>query len=119
LERIRILLASVPHDFRDAFKDFVNGRHEFEVLGDLDESLGLLIAVEETQANVVVVGSQNAEWPGICSHLLGEFPQLKIVVLSPDGGEASLYELRPRPIFIRPVAIPALVEVMQAAVRNG
>jgi DNA-binding NarL/FixJ family response regulator len=119
LERIRILLAAVPHGFRDAIQDLVNGLDDTEVVGDVDGNLGLLAAVGETQANVVIIGSQNGEWPGICSHLFAEFPHLKVVVLAADCGQVSLYELRPRPISMRPVSIPALVEMIRVAVKNG
>jgi len=60
-----------------------------DVVGCPLDFLALLLAIKERRADVVFLmaaDSDNpAKEPGICSHLLNEFPQLKIVMVSTDG----------------------------------
>ena len=59
-----------------------------DVVGSPADSLALLLAIKERRADVVILSAPDADGPsgspGICSHLLTEFPQLKIVMVSPD-----------------------------------
>jgi DNA-binding NarL/FixJ family response regulator len=70
----------LEHALRDAGID---------VVGSAPDSIALLLAIKEKRAEVVfLMGSDPehpAKEPGICSHLLNEFPQLKIVMVSTDG----------------------------------
>ena len=60
-----------------------------DVVGSAPDSIALLLAIKEKRAEVVfLMGSDPehpAKEPGICSHLLNEFPQLKIVMVLTDG----------------------------------
>ena len=58
------------------------------VVGSPADSLALLLAIKERRADVVILSAPDSDGqsgaPGICSHLLTEFPQLKIVMVSQD-----------------------------------
>jgi hypothetical protein len=55
-----------------------------EVVGQCSDPLTLLCSIEPLRPEVVFFWTSDAfREPGICSHLLEEYPQLKIVVLSP------------------------------------
>jgi hypothetical protein len=60
-----------------------------DVVGCPVDFLALLLAIRERRADVLflIAGDSDnpAKEPGICSHLLSEFPQLKIVMVSTDG----------------------------------
>ena len=60
-----------------------------DVVGCPLDFLALLLAIKERRADVlflIAADSDNpAKEPGICSHLLSEFPQLKIVMVSTGG----------------------------------
>jgi AmiR/NasT family two-component response regulator len=60
-----------------------------DVVGCPVDFLALLLAIKERRADVLFLlaaDSDNpAKEPGICSHLLSEFPQLKIVMVSTGG----------------------------------
>jgi hypothetical protein len=56
------------------------------------DPIDLLSAVGEMQAEVVVVTlPDSGEMPGICSHLLYEYPQLLILALSSTRSRAYVY----------------------------
>jgi len=56
-----------------------------EVVGQSSDSLDLLCSTERLRPDVVFLWTSDvSKEPGICSHLLQEYPELKIVVVSPD-----------------------------------
>jgi chemotaxis response regulator CheB len=68
-----------------------------EVVGESSDPLTLLCSIERLRPEVVFLWTSDAfREPGICSHLLGEYPQLKIVVVSPDHYTISDVGVRAR-----------------------
>ena len=95
--RIQVLLSQLPGLLRDSsiWQIFVE-QVDMALVGEVNNSVDLLVAVRQTGADVVVVGMQDDRLPGVASHLLKEYPQLKILAVSSDGRSAFLYELRPQ-----------------------
>jgi DNA-binding NarL/FixJ family response regulator len=68
-----------------------------EVVGQSSSSLDLLCSIESLRPEVVFLWTLEAsKEPGICSHLLEEYPELKIVVVSPDHYTISDVGVRTR-----------------------
>lgn len=68
-----------------------------EVVGESSDSLDLLCSIERLHPEVVFLwGSDGLEEPGIVSHLLQEFPHLKVVVVSPNHFTISDVGVRSR-----------------------
>jgi hypothetical protein len=65
------------------------------IVGVETDPVEILLATAETEAQVVVLDllEGNAD-PGICSHLLTEFPQLLILALSSNRDTGILYRQR-------------------------
>ena len=84
---MRAVLRIDPPLLRDVFEHALR-EAGIDVVGSPPDSLALLLAIKERRAEVVILtapdAGDTAETPGICSHLLNEFPQLKIVMVSPD-----------------------------------
>ena len=56
-----------------------------EVVGESSDSLDLLCTIDRLRPEVVFLwASDGLKEPGIVSHLLHEFPHLKVVVVSPE-----------------------------------
>jgi chemotaxis response regulator CheB len=56
-----------------------------EVVGQSSDSLDLLCSIDRLRPEVVFLWASDAhKEPGIVSHLLQEFPHLKVVVVSPN-----------------------------------
>ena len=85
---LRAVLRVDPPLLRDVFEHALR-EAGIDVVGSPPDSLSLLLSIKQSRADVVFLsgtdaGSRSKE-PGICSHLLNEFPQLKIVMVSTDG----------------------------------
>ena len=55
-----------------------------EVVGQSSDSLDLLCSIDRLRPEVVFLWADGLKEPGIVSHLLQEFPHLKVVVVSPN-----------------------------------
>ncbi len=103
---------------RDVFKQVMSDQPDMEVVGELTDPMALLLAARQTQAEVVIVGLENSELPGICSHLLSEYPHIKVLGVTADGRRAFLYELRPRKVPIGEVSPLGLLDAIRTAVHT-
>lgn len=72
-------------------------------------NLELLQAVGDTVDLVVLGADRVSPCPGICSHLLSEFPHLKILVISNSGDAARSYWLGLRQRKASAASIDALL----------
>jgi DNA-binding NarL/FixJ family response regulator len=91
--RVKVLLADIPHPFRATLEELLRHHSDVEVVGSVIGLVELLITVEDTQADVVVTTlPDSGEMPGICSHLLVEYPQLLILALSLGRTKACIYQ---------------------------
>ena len=81
---MRAVLRIDPPLVRDVFEHLLT-EAGVDVVGSAPNWLELLMIVEERRPEVVfLMAGDSAEDPGICSHLLSEDPQLKIVIVSTD-----------------------------------
>ncbi len=68
------------------------------------------------EVDVLILGAaQVRPAPGICSHLLQEFPHLRILVLAHNGGDAALYWLGLRRERVRDVSLSHLARTIRTA----
>ena len=118
MDQIRVLLAEMPRILRDVFKQVVADQSDMDVVGELFDPFGLLLAAGQTRADVVILGLHNSEFPGICSHLLSEYPHIKILGVTEDGRRACLYELRPQKIPVGEVSPEGLLAAIRTAVHT-
>lgn len=89
---VKVLLANRPHALRIWLEELLQHQSDIEVVGTILDPIELLIAIEDTQADVAVVDlPDSGEMPGICSHVFHEYPQLLILALSADRMRACVY----------------------------
>ena len=90
---IRVMLASRPKILSDVIRNIIERQPDMLMVGDVIDPIKLLFAVKETPVDVVIVTPLNVNGvPRICTHLLAENPQLKIIVLPAGGKTAILFE---------------------------
>ena len=81
---MRAVLRVDPPLLREAFEHSLN-QAGIDVVDTPSDFMALLVAVKDRQPEVVFLTAPDIEAPpGICSLLLTEFPQLKVVMLSND-----------------------------------
>ena len=85
---MRAVLRIDPPLLREVFEHALPAAG-IEVVGSPRDSLALLLAIQERDVDVVFLTSPDTgdplKAPGICSHLLSEFPRVKIVIVSADS----------------------------------
>jgi hypothetical protein len=88
---IRILVTDVSDSFYTTLADLVGARTDVVLVGRVTGRVELLLAVD-AEIDIVVIGApQRRPPPGISSHLLSEYPDLKVLVLAHDTGELDIY----------------------------
>ncbi len=79
---IRVLVADVPGLLAHTLADEIEAQPDMVLVGRAEGSLEILLEAA-WNVDVVILGAESAEVaPGLVSHLLGEFPHLKILTLS-------------------------------------
>lgn len=90
---VKILMVDVPSSLRNLLQKVIEHQENMVVVGEAFDPVDLLLTVNETGADVVIMGHPQAEpMPGICSHLLAEYPILLILIISTTDRRAFLYE---------------------------
>lgn len=90
---VKILMVDVPDDLRNLLQDVIQRRKNMLVVGEASDPIDLLLTVNGTDADVVIMGHPQADrMPGIGTHLLAEFPTLLILIVSTIDQRAFLYE---------------------------
>ena len=85
----RVLLAVDSPLFRDLLRNRIAREDHMDVVGDVADPMDLLLAVRRTGANVLIHSwPDSEEMPGICSHLLLEYPALAVIGIPPDAERA-------------------------------
>lgn len=89
---VKILMVDVPGSLHNLLQDVIQRQANMLVVGEAFDPIDLLLTVNETDADVVIMGHPQAEsMPGICTHLLTEFPILLILIVSTIDQRAFLY----------------------------
>lgn len=78
---------------RESLRCAFDGQPGIEVEMVEPDPLELLAAVERIEADVVVITLPDSRTdPGLCSHLLAEYPDLLVIALSAAGEDGYVYQ---------------------------
>ncbi len=114
MKKIRILLANRPPMVLEIMREMVQRQEDMEVVGEILDPIGLLVAVREREADAVILTLKDYEEPGLCSHLVAEYPNLTILSLAADGKTAFL---RPPRREIMAPSMDSIVDALRDAIR--
>ncbi len=102
--RTRILIVNVPRMLSDILKGLANQDEDLEIVGDYYDELGfvgdLATTVEQTNADVLVLGSATTQLSDEGEQLLLAQPRLRILALQAEDRNAQVYNLRPERMHI-------------------
>ena len=91
--RVRILLACPDLKSTGSWEAMLTDEPDFEIVGEAIYPIDVLLELASTQAEVVVIDlPTSGEDPGLCSHLLAEYPEVKVVAVSSGGESSIVYE---------------------------
>ena len=89
---MRVLVANVPLMFEQIITMALE-ENGVTLVGSLPSSDGLLDAVDNLQADVVVIGGEDFELPESWTNILRERPKLKLLGVAPGEQQSALCEL--------------------------
>jgi DNA-binding NarL/FixJ family response regulator len=90
---IRVLLATVGADLPNELEAVLNQAPNVQLVGKASGPTELLLAAQRGVDVIVIVAEVSYPPPGVCSHLLSEWPELRILVVSVSGAHSTLYWL--------------------------
>jgi DNA-binding NarL/FixJ family response regulator len=92
-ETIKIVTIDIPAETHDQLEGLIRRQGNMELVGEAFDPVNLLLRVKDTQADVVIMGhEQPARIPGICTHLLAEYPDLLVLTIPAQSKHAFLYQ---------------------------
>jgi hypothetical protein len=87
---IRVLLANIPTLLAEWLARVLEDQEDIVIVDQRRGYVEMLLAAQKGVDVVVLSAPEFHPLPGICSHLLGEYPELKLLLLSPSGDKAML-----------------------------
>ena len=97
----------------DIIKEVVTSEPDLQIVGQLAARVDLAGAVDQTRADVVVVGLRDHELPSDCLALFDSHPRTRLLGIAADGRRAFLYELRPQRTPLGEVSPAGLIEAIR------
>jgi DNA-binding NarL/FixJ family response regulator len=106
---IRVALGDMPEVLLRMVAQAIHERGDMVLVGEGHDPISILHLMHDG-VDVVILGSDTvSECPGICSHLLSEYPHLKIVLLSHRENAARAYWLGLRQRAVSATTMQALL----------
>ena len=110
---IRILLANLSGIMRQMIANLIQAQPDMVLVGEVDGQIEVLYAALKGVDIVIIGSSQLYPPPGLCSHLLNEFPELKILVYAARESAASGFWLDIRRCYIKDASGGKLVDSLR------
>src|SRR5438128_41022 len=86
VEKSRVLIGALSRLEQLRVKRLLESQPDIDVIGPIADAIELLLAVREIDADAVILPLQDdGEEPGLCSHLLAEYPGLLVLAVSAGG----------------------------------
>jgi DNA-binding NarL/FixJ family response regulator len=111
---LRVLFGGLPATLLTFLSEALGSRTDVEVVGVAERPTSLLVEAGTLQADIVVVTWASREPPGITSHLLDQYPHIRVVAVTPDGRQALVSTMRPH---AEHVAVRSPTDLIRALLR--
>jgi hypothetical protein len=110
--RIRVLLAKMPRLMLDIVYHVVAAEPNLALVGVVADG-DLPGAIRRTRADVLVVGQDPQGERDSYLPLLLRYPRVKVLAIAHNGKSGTLYELRPRRIFLGKLSARTLANAIR------
>jgi hypothetical protein len=108
----------MPRMLCDIIADALVRQPDMEMVGMLASREALPTTVEETGADVVVIGLKDSELPEECGRLFYTHPWTRVLGVGSDGRRGFLYELRPTKAPLGELSPQGLVDAIRTTDRT-
>lgn len=93
MTQIRVVVGNMPEVLLQVVAQSIRDQPDMVLVREARGNIEVLQAARDAVDLVVLGAEQVSPCPGICSHLLSEFPHLKILVMTYSGDAARTYWL--------------------------
>lgn len=114
---IRVLLADFPGVMNEVLLDLIQAQPDMVLVGKASGGVELLEMAGNAVDVVIMGASQTRPLPGIGSHLLGAYPDIRLLVVTYSGDQAVLYWLGLRQRQVRAMSSLTLLSRIRRAYR--
>jgi len=84
-KNIRVLVANRPRLMRDLVMATITDQPDIEILGEVENESDIRSAIQRTQPDCLIIALDRPnERPLLCDALLREYPEMKILAVSPS-----------------------------------
>lgn len=112
LPPIRVVLAYLPRLTRDLISGTLDEEPSIDVVHEVtDAGCAARQLIDETDADIVIVGADTPALLAECRELLDERAPLRVLAVSGDGREARLYGVRPYEIIVNEFSCDSVLEI--------
>lgn len=115
MHSVRVLIGALPEGVYNAVSEVIVREPDLDVVGVAATPSGILHAAGMLHADVVVVGIVDGALPGVATHLLDQYPDIRVVGVAPEGRTALMYALRPRIDSFSSSSLTELSKAIRAA----
>ena len=92
VEKIRVLIALESRLARDLVRSVLSDQADFEVIGEVQNELAVLPAIEQTEAGSLIITQESSgRRPAICDLVFQKSPQSKILAITSGSEGSTLY----------------------------
>ena len=97
MDMFKLYLGDFPEEEARRLSDLIGSQPDMQYVGQFANPLALLLAVRDAtdrdaRAGAVIVPMQkDGSEPGVCSHLISEYPWIVILVISPTKNRGELF----------------------------
>jgi hypothetical protein len=116
LERTRIVLVGMPRMLREIVSGVVSMQPDLAVVAVTGRARARQV-LAKSRADVAVTGLDESARQGALD-LLGTLPRLRVVAISPDGREGTLYELRSHEVCFGELSPELLLAAIRGRIRG-
>jgi DNA-binding NarL/FixJ family response regulator len=93
MEKIRVLLGFSRIEKILPLKALLMQEPDIEIVGEAIDAVDILLKIASTRAEVVAINLPSAgKDAGLSSHILAEYPEVKIFAVSEEGDRIVMYE---------------------------
>jgi len=79
---VRILLGKISAEWKHTLEELAQDDSELEIVGAAENSMDILLQAQDLRPDVVVLlQAPGGKEPGVCSHLILEYPNLAVLLL--------------------------------------
>ena len=92
MDKVRVLVANRPRLMREAVRTALSRHADMEIVGELEDELEILPALERTQARCLIIAQDElGRRPSICDAVFDKYPHIKILAVAPGSDDSVFY----------------------------